>query len=245
MPDFWLIAWTVDTTVSIANVLTIATVLVSVVTLATAWRKDRLTRQREIADRVRSAAAVTLAKLERWDELARWFYRDVQPEFLEVTTSLADEFDVAAARDLLWAKLMTARIGSAERILKEEIENAYVDLYAYEPAVYEPFTTTMAQLRRIDNEVYEQFLETAQSVVLAYGDQQRDEFRPAELGNDLRAVAIEAQRRLVTRMSAALGPVRGFLLMVVSQPDAVLVRRSLALPVPAPDEIVTAASSIT
>ena len=136
---------------------------------------------------------------------------------------------------------MTARIGSAERILKEEIENAYVDLYAYEPAVYEPLTVTVAQLTRIDREVYEQFLETAQNVVLAYRDQ-HDEFRPAELGNDLRAVTIDARRRLVTRTDAALDPLRGFLLMVVSQPDTALVRRNLALPVPANDEIVTAAS---
>jgi hypothetical protein len=234
----------VDTTVNVGHLLTIATVLISVVTLATALRKDRRTREREIADRVRSAAAMTLAKLERWEELARWFYRDIQPAFIEVTKSLADEFDVEAARDLLWTKLMTARIGSAERILDEEIENAYVDLYAYEPTVYQPFTTTMAQLRRIDSEVYEQFLETAQNVVLAYRDQ-RDKFHPAELGNDLRAVTIDAQRKLLTRVSAALEPIRGFLVTVVSQPDNVLMRRSLALPVPANDEIVNAAFSLT
>jgi hypothetical protein len=239
-----LMAWKLDRTITIGNLLTIATVLVSVATLASALRKDRRTREREVADRVRSAAAVTLAKLERWEELARWFYQDIQPAFLEVTKSMAEEFDVPAARDLAWTRLTSARIGSAERILKEEIENAYVNLYAYEPMVYQPFTTTVAQLRRIDREVYEEFVQTAQDVVLAYRDR-REEFHQAELGNDLRAAAAAAERRLVARMRAALEPIRGFLLTVVTQPDAVLVRRSLALPLPASEEIVAAASVAT
>lgn len=244
MPPAWVMAVKVDATVNLGHLLTIATVLISVSALVIAWRKDVHAREREIADRVRSAAARTLAKLERWEELASWFYRDIQPALVEVTESLGETFDVGIARDLLWRKLMTARIGSAERILKEEIENAYVDLYAYQPSVYEPFTTTVAQLRRIDGEVYEQFLKTAQDVVMAYRDR-RDDYRPAELGNDLRAVTFDAQRRLRTRLGTALDPMQGFLLEVVSQPDTVLVRRRLALPAPANDEIVRAASVVT
>ena len=67
-----------------------------------------------------------------------------------------------------------------------------------------------------------------------------DKFHPAELGNDRRPVTIDAQRKLLTRVSAALEPMRRFLVAVVSQPDNVLMCRSLALPVPADDEIVNA-----
>ena len=101
----------------------------------------------------------------------------------------------------------------------------------------------MAQLRKTDGEVYAQFLETAQSVVIAYRDR-RDEYRSAELGNDLRAVSFVAQRRLLTRLEAALDPMQGFLLEVVSQPDTVLVRGRLALPTPENEEIVSAASAV-
>ena len=43
---------------------------------------------------------------------------------------LATDFD-GQARDFLWKNLETARVDSLQRLRDEDIETAYVDLYAF------------------------------------------------------------------------------------------------------------------
>ena len=84
---------TFDLSVDVGNILTVATISVSVIVLLMSLAKDRRIREREIADKVRGAAARTLAKLERWQELTS-YYENVRPGFEETSRMLATDFDV-------------------------------------------------------------------------------------------------------------------------------------------------------
>jgi hypothetical protein len=84
---------TVDRTIKISDLLTSLTILVSVITLTVSWSKDRLTREKEQADRVRSAAAKTLTQLDRWQALQLSIFRELQPVFVETSEMLVDNFN--------------------------------------------------------------------------------------------------------------------------------------------------------
>lgn len=215
--------------INVGHILTIATVLVSVVALIRAWRLDIRARERLVADRIRNAAALTLGRLERRKELALWYYDEIQPYLIEVSDSLQDSFDVATARDLLWQRLMTARQSSAERILKEDVEGSYVELYAYQPRLFGTFTSTIAALKASDTNVYGRFLEGAQANVLSWDDRERD-YVPALLGDDLRATCFAAQGELEAELEDVVRPMREFALKTIAKPDAELLHGDLATP---------------
>jgi len=214
-----------DNKLDFGNLLTSLTILISVAALLNAVAKDRRSREREFGDRVRAAAAKTLGKLERWQELSARLYEDVQPLFVDVSQKLHAELDAEAARDLLWRELSVARTAAEQRIVDEEIESAYVELYPYHPSVQRRFTETMSRLKAIDAAVYFDFVKQTQEQVLAYSGDRKD-YRPSLLGNDLRVESARAERRLVGELEQAIGPIREFLVAVVSLSDKQITSRA-------------------
>jgi hypothetical protein len=214
-----------DRKVDVGNLLTSLTILISLGALLSALAKDRRTRDREFADTVRAAAAKTLGKLERWQQLSARLYQDAQPIFVDVSQKLHAELDAQAARDLLWRELTVARTAAEQRIVDEEIESAYVELYPYHPSVQRRFAETMSQLKRIDATVYLDFMKATQEQVLVYDGPAKD-YTPALLGNDLRLESASAERRLANELEQAIAPIREFLVAVVSLSDEQIVSRA-------------------
>jgi hypothetical protein len=214
-----------DRKLDVGNVLTSLTILISLGALLTALAKDRRTRERELGDKVRAAAAKTLGKLERWQQLAARLYQDVQPLFVDVSQKLHAALDAQGARDFLWRELTAARTAAEQRIVDEEIEGAYVELYPYHPSVQRRFSETMSRLKDIDAAVYFDFIRQTQDDVLAYGGNPRD-YTPALLGNDLRLESARAEHRLVTELEQAIEPIREFLVAVVSLSDKDIISRA-------------------
>jgi hypothetical protein len=209
---------TFDTSINVGNILTVVTILVSVSALLLSLAKDRRTRERDLADRVRGAAAKTLAKLERWQELALAYYEDVRPTFVDTSELLARDFDPPAARDALWRALEDARLGSLQRIRDEEIETAYVDLYAFNVSVYERFRSTLARLKAVDQRLYGSFVEAAQHPVLAEAENKAN-YTPANLGNKLRAIGEHFKRQLDAALASEIEPLRSFLASIIAMND--------------------------
>jgi hypothetical protein len=215
-----------DGTISIGDLLTVATVLLSLATLLYTWGRERKVRRTDRANAVRAAATSTLAKLERWEELALFFYEEAQPLFIDVSNALArDDFDLSHARDVLWKGLTEYRVKSQQRILQEDIELAYVSLQVYDSKVYEAIHATIARLRELERQAFRQFLEhEAQDAVFRL-EGARDGYEPAVLGNALRAVAGERADALRLSAAEALSPIRSFLLRTVSLDDDELLHR--------------------
>jgi hypothetical protein len=209
----------------VGNLLTSATILITLVALLNTLAKDRRGRERDFADRVRAAAATTLGKLDRWRQLSARLYEDVQPLIVDVSQKLHSELDASAARDLLWRELAVARAAAEQRIVDEDIESAYVALYPYHPSVQRRFADTMAQAKQIDDGVYFDFVKQTQQQVLMYESKPKD-YRPAMLGNDLRLQSARASLRLRNELEQAFTPIRTFLVAVISLSDRDIAART-------------------
>jgi hypothetical protein len=218
----------VSTEVRLGEALTAASVLIALAALLLAHAKDRQLRRKEFADRVRNAAATTLAKLERLRDISLLKYREVGPLFVEASEQLAKAWDVASARDHLWRQLAATQAAMSERVLKEDIETAYVGLYPYDVTVYERFGETIAQIRRIDESAWTRFMDAIQDSVLSWHDREQ-EYQSALLGNQLRGVGAKYLDEIRDDIDDLIRENRTFLGNIVRMPDHdIATRRGLS-----------------
>jgi hypothetical protein len=178
---------TVEPNVSIGDLLTAGTVLISALALFASWRSERKARDRERANEVRAAATATVAKLERWQQLADFYYVSIQPLFVTISDMLSPETvsrtqKLEEARDALWRELTEARTASQQRILEENIELAYVGLQAYDQTAYASVVKLVADLRHIDEEVYAEFVTKGAQRAVSHADKYGAKYHPALLG---------------------------------------------------------------
>jgi hypothetical protein len=214
-------------TVNVGNILTTMTIIVSVIALLISWSKDRYTRQKEQADRVRSAVARTIAKLDRWQVLQLSAFEEVQLVFIETSEMLAENFDLVTARDYLWKSINAQRTKIAAKILDEQIETAYVDLFSHFPAIRKLFLDTLSRLNSAEKEVTLSFLKATQQDVLAL-EKVKDGYTTAILGNALRATAAKHSAEFEAITSKIMEPIREFLIRVVGKTDSEILTEGIA-----------------
>lgn len=214
-----------DRTIKASDILTSLTIFLSVVALLVSWTKDRDVRTREQADRVRTAAAKTIAKLERWEAIQLSLYSELQPTYVEVSEAMAKQFDVVQSRDLLWKRINALRVKIASRVLDEGVETAYVDLLAYHPPIRQSFLKVMADLRAAEDGASRQLLATTEIAILSF-EGKRVGYQTAQLGNALRAAAraVEVDFREKTR--SRLEGIQNYLYHLLSLSDEQLLFRS-------------------
>lgn len=217
---------TLNPEVSVGDILTSLSIIISAIALAISWGRDRQIAVKKQADKVRNAASKTLAKLERWQELSLRLYEDVQPLFVEASEMLAkDPNNAEPPRDFLWKKLEEVRQSATLRIVDEELEVAYVDLYGYIPAIYQSFVQTVQKLKEEDETAFRDLQEATQKNVMSFADRGRG-FQTAELGNSLRRTCAQIQDSLQTAMQDTLKPIHEFLLSVILKSDNDILRYS-------------------
>ena len=220
----------IDPVIKIGDLLTSASLLIALVSLLIAWSHDRNVRNREQADRVRRAAAATLAKLERSEELVLWYYDEVQPLFVETSTMLEDSQSISDSRDHLWKELNVARTRTLNRIHEEQIEAAYVELYGYYPAAYDIVTDAVTGLRSKEQVVFSDFLLESQRKVLSFSAEDSNHpvptYQPALLGNLLRNSASLHQERLRHETETLLRRPHEFILAIIQSSDNEILRRA-------------------
>lgn len=78
-----------DRTIKAGDILSSLTVLLSVVALVLSLSKDRAVRVTDQANKVRTAAASVIVKLDRWQAVQLSMYQDLQPVFVELSEDLA------------------------------------------------------------------------------------------------------------------------------------------------------------
>ena len=96
---------TIDRTVRFGDILTTFSIIISVAAVLLVGtqdshirQQDSDLRQREQADKVRNAAAQTLGKLERWEDLSLWMFKDVESLFVETSELLEEDYDPLSTR---------------------------------------------------------------------------------------------------------------------------------------------------
>lgn len=208
----------IDLKISMGDILTSVSILVSLFSLMSSFSKDRDLRRKEQADIVRNAAGRTIAKLDRWKEITLSLFEEIQPLFVETTEILSKDYDILVARDFLWKRLNEERIEILKKILGENIETAYVDLYGYHPHVRDLFEETLNQLKADTETLFEKLLNETQDDILFFSDK-KDAYQNADLGNRLRYSAGIIREEYHKVLKDRLRPLDEFLNDLVSKSD--------------------------
>jgi hypothetical protein len=195
-----------------------------------AWSQDRQDWSREQADKIRRAAAITLAKLERLQELTLWYYDEIQPLFVQVSEGLSKDRNIESARDILWRQLDEARAKSINRIHDEQIEQAYVELYGYYPDVHELLNQAIANVKAKDEAIFTKFQGQTEEDVLSFEvantNRPKPDFKSAYLGNKLRDTVQSYKNQAKVEIEQQLKQPHDFILRIVLSSDEDILQRT-------------------
>src|SRR5262249_33099718 len=106
------------------------------------------------ADRIRRAAGVIAAKLERWQSLVLQVFDEVQPLVLDVERATTHHQEAEGARYALLRGLYELRAVAGQRIAAEQLETAYIDLYGYDPRSPDCSLVAVRQLQELDERAF-------------------------------------------------------------------------------------------
>jgi len=213
--------------VRVGDLLTFGAVSLSAIGLLTALARDRALRRREYADRIRHGAALIAVKADRWREISSHFFDELQPIIVDADAKLKSEA-TATIRDFWWKEVALIYAHARKAILDEEIENAYLDFYGYDPSIQHRFFGAMNELRAIDADVHKQFLLDTQGII----DSTTLPYFSAKLGNPIRRSCRVHQRDLERRMSEVTVSLRDSLAKIVSASDKEIVKSLISVAKP-------------
>ena len=212
----------------IGDLLTAATILISLISVLVSWRIDRKIRLAREADDIRSAAASTLGDLERWNDLSLSLYAEVQPVFVDASEIIAraeaetshDE-RVERARDLLWKGINEAHIAIRRKVVDEKIDNGYTRLFGYYPAIRRIYQDALTRMRMEESSMVNELLEQIELAVMSFAQTDR-KLHSAEIADALRSTARKAQARHQERLRGAMRNAEKFLIEKIEADDEYL-----------------------
>ena len=215
----------IDGTIHAGDVLTSVTVALSVVTLILSQAKDRRADRAALAKEARLAGARVIAQIDRAARLMLSLYTGLTPGFIDLSRALAQDFDVAAARDAFWRDVNQAAAKLTQTLLDERIGTAYVDLVAYLPEIRHLYVEAYAALQKSFDDTLDAFLvDTSQALF----DLEKDGYTAAAGGNLLRGQAWKKSSRLTGQLEAIVAPLRERLFTFIEQDDESIARASEA-----------------
>jgi hypothetical protein len=218
--------------VAIGDLLTTTSILISLIALLFSWSQSRDLVQREQANKVRDAAAKTLAKLQRWQTISLALFDEIQPSLVETSELLANSREakkVYEARDFLYKKIRASDQHVRQTLRDEEIESAYVYLYGYNTKYRDTFRRAFTSLESQQDMMLSDLLERTEADVLAYvrNPQLRSNtYYTATLGNALRASASKVEERYRERILHQIAPVERELSNLVGKSDNEILRKN-------------------
>jgi tetratricopeptide (TPR) repeat protein len=188
----------IDPKMEIGDILTFFAIVISAMTLIFSLSKDRALREKENADKIRDAAAKTMAKLDRWLELSLSIFQDAQPVFIDTIEMLKtefnkDDFDIENTRNYLWKNMISLYNEISRKILDEDLQTAHNNLFGNRPLGYQPrlteiFKVKLKELQAARDKSFRDFIFETQENVLAYNDRKYD-YKTNDLWNDLKDTA--------------------------------------------------------
>jgi hypothetical protein len=204
--------------ISVGDLLTSISIVVAALGLFWQLAKDHdLARQKQ-ANEIRSAAAKTLAAIERWRDVSLLIFEQGQPLFVETSERVKTANDIQAARDYLYKSLRSAHLRVQEKLSDERIETAYVELFKFHPSMRGYFSKVVFDLQNAEQQMFIGLLFETESAVLTI-DAKVVNANSAVLGNSLRARADKVREDYLVSSSSALKPAAEFLSTLILKTD--------------------------
>ena len=214
-----------DNTIKAGDILTSLTIALSVIALVLSLAKDREIKTADQGNKIRSAAASAIVKLDRWQSVQLSLYQELQPSFVETSELLAQKYDVVVARDKFWRQVNEERTQISHQVLKEQLGTAYLDILSHFPAARVKYVEAFTKLAAVEDEVSNEFLGGSEQEILNLEDKQAN-YQTAVLGNALRAQAKKSSSELKKKSEDVIAPLRNYLLKVIELPDEKIINAS-------------------
>jgi hypothetical protein len=215
-------AFSFDGEVSFGDVLTSFSILLSVTALVFSMQQDRQQRDKEQADRIRTAAAEALVKFEQWKEISLYFLQDIQSPLVQTSEKFTEHLNTIETRDFLWRQLDEKRFQYFERLRNESIANSYIGLYGYHASAGKLTQKTMQDLTGYEKVMFEEMRMKTQNVVLSYKDVATPNYQSAMMGNDLRNIVAAIQGTYEKKIENDVDCIEQYLAALILEDDATL-----------------------
>lgn len=195
--------------IDLGQILTIFSIVLSVLGFYYAWNNDRTLKDKEYADRVRKSASIVTAKVERWGELSDRYFEDLQPVVVDVSEQVVKNHQRQPANRMLFKGMMEAKSKASQRIVDEQLQLAYMELYGYVPSFQKVFDNTITAIRAAERSSQMALRDSLQNVLLdksvlalpespKIGNVMRDKIEVERL--KLRSAILEISKPLRTKM---------------------------------------------
>jgi hypothetical protein len=214
-----------DPQVKAGDILTSVSIFLSAVALIVSLAKDRATRVADQANKVRLAAATTLVKLDRWQNVQDSFYDELQPEFVALSQDLKKKYDVVAVRDRFWIKGVQARARIQKQVSDEQLATGYVDLLTHFPAARGRVSSAFTSAEILAKKAASDFMTKSEQAIFQF-EGKESTYHTASLGNAFRQEAYASASKLHNEVDKEFESVRRYLFAVIALPDDELVNTS-------------------
>jgi hypothetical protein len=219
-----------EPTYKLGDLITSTSVLIALAGFLYSWSKDRRLRTKEHADRVRSAAATTLAKLDRCERLFLSYFEFLQPVVTEADELIVKTQNVIECRDSFWKQAINTRLAILRQYDAEEIELAYAPLLPFRRDIYGIFRAAIGNAREAEYRLFWRTQNRSQAEILGMPEGRK--ICSAELGNKLRELLDEEQAAYKEELENKFTQVRKFLRDIIASTD-----KSLATPIAGEDHV--------
>lgn len=220
--------FTINPEITVGNILTVGTILISMISILISWGKDRRLRQKEYATPIRQSIGIIAAKLERWKEISISFFENIQPFLTDADVMLSKGETLEAVRDDLWRSLVEARAKYSQQILDENIETAYAELHGYDPRIRKLFVEAINRLRSTDKTMFNLVLELTQKDIQIT----EEPYISAKLGNSLRETCNSLRSISSALMDLIIDPFQREMEVVLNAKDSEIVRKKFNVSTP-------------
>lgn len=199
------------------DILTSLSILLSGVALLISWQNDSRLRTKEYADRIRRSTSIVTAKVERWGELSERFYQDIQPTIVDVSEKIAETHNTQPANRMLYRGCMDAESKSSQRIVDEQLQVSYMELYGYVPELQPVFDKTIREIKDAEAKSHESLMDQLQEMVR--NPEVQALTTSPEIGNPMRYKITDSRKELADKIQETTGPLRTKMLRLIQLSD--------------------------
>jgi hypothetical protein len=203
--------------ITLGDMLTPISILLSVAALWFTWSHDADLKRKQYADQIRHSASVVTAKMERWSPLADRYFEDIQSTIVDVSERVEANHKREPANRMLFKGLVQAAATASQRVVDEQLEVAYIELYGYVPSLQKTFDTTIRRMKEAEVSAHNV---TSSALQAKLTDNEVLNLPTSILiGNVLRQRAEEQRQQLRNQIENIASPLREKMLNLINLSD--------------------------
>lgn len=158
--------FTLERKITVGEMLTIASIVFSAISVLITWQRDQNLQSREYATKTRIEIAKTLNTLDRVVHVQLSFYDLIEEDIVETSRISVLEKAPGPARDYIWEKFFRHRAELKTILAQNDWEIAYLNLMPYNIKVDTIYMTAIRKLQALQENEFKLMLREFEQAVL-------------------------------------------------------------------------------